>query len=134
MSTPFDRSARAIPVTIVTGSGTGALPLDRLAGSVPATEVALVRPPQSAHEHSDGVECIACQTRGDVRAILFELLQEQRLGHRPPFSLVVLDLRGMGDLQRSIDRLIPGRQPAGAMRDHTVAKSFHLLKVVELAA
>lgn len=133
MATPFDRTARAIPVTVVTGSDTGALPLDRLADSTPVDEVAVVRPPQAAHDHADGTECIACDARGDVRAVLFELLQEQRLGRRPAFSSVVLDLRGWGNPQRSIDRLIPGRQPAMAMRDHTVAKSFHLLKVVELA-
>lgn len=130
MTNPFAGAARSIPVTVVTGTLSGALPLDRLPGLPPSESVAIVTPPPMLHDHPIGLLCTACETRNDVRTMLFELLQEVRLGRRQPFSHAVLDLRGQVDPQTSIDRLVPGLVAATAMRDHTVAKSFHLSEVV----
>lgn len=114
---PFAKSARSIPVTIVTG---GDAPLPEEAG------IAVVRVTSSEHAHAPGTECPACAASGDVRVALFELLEKARLGLVPPFETVVVDARGHASPQAIADRLIPGRQPAFGLRDHTVARSFHL--------
>jgi len=114
---PFAKSARSFPVTIVTGADA---PLPEGAG------VAVVRVASSDHAHAPGTECPACAAGGDVRVALFELLEKARLGLVPPFETVVVDARGHSDPEALADRLIPGRQPAFGLRDHTVARSFHL--------
>ena len=116
MDTPFAKAASSIPVTVLT---VGDLP--------PAgEEVALLT--LHPHNHANGVECIACASAGDVRAMLFDLLTEARLGMRKPFSRLVIDARALDDTKLVIDRLEGA--PAMALRDHTVARSFHLSRVI----
>jgi G3E family GTPase len=128
MSTPFERASTGIAVTVVTGVGNQPLPLDSLARGTPTADLAVVRLRAPMHEHAGGDNCVACASAGDVRLALFDLLQSPQ---RP--SRVVVDARGLADPAQVIERLIPGRQPATALRDHTVARSFHLFEVVEMA-
>jgi hypothetical protein len=119
MSTPFDRTTSSIGVTIVTSD------------TVPDQEgdVAVLRLEPALHEHPAGQECVACATASDVRAMLFDLLQEMRAGRRGRFTSVVIDAHRLRDPQPVIDRLDP-HAPAIGLRDHTVARSFHLTRVI----
>lgn len=119
MATPFDRAARSIGVTIVTS------------GSVPphAADAAVVTLEPALHDHPQGDECVACAACADVRAILFDLLSESRNGARAPLSSVIIDASSLADPLPVIDRLAPN-SPAVGMRDHTVARSFHLAGVI----
>jgi hypothetical protein len=117
--TPFDKATSSIGVTIVTSDAVPDQPED----------VAVLRLEPALHEHPPGEECIACATRADVRAMLFDLLTEVRAGGRRPFSRVVIDASRLRDPQRVVDRLDP-HSPAVGMRDFTVAKSFHLTRVI----
>lgn len=118
MSSPFDPLPTSVPVTVVTH---GRLPTD--AGA----RVLHLEP--ALHDHMVGDECVACAARGDIRAILFDLLQSSRNDQRPLTSVLV-DASDLADAQPIIDRLERGKLPAFGLRDHTVAKSFHLAKVV----
>jgi hypothetical protein len=83
----------------------------------------------SDHDHS-GAECIVCSTRGNVRALLFELQEKARLGMIPAFSAVIIDARTSSDAAAIVDGLIPGKLPAFGLRDHAVARNFRLAEAV----
>jgi hypothetical protein len=117
MSTPFAKTASSIPVTVLT------------VGDLPPSDEEVAVLTLHEHDHADGVECVACVSAGDVRARLFDLLTEARLGMRKPFSRVVIDARALDDPKPVIDRLDP-HSPAIAFRDHTVVRSFHLSRVI----
>jgi hypothetical protein len=119
-TTPYQRNASSIPVTVVTGVDT---PLPVIRGS------ALIVMTDTDHDHA-GAECIVCSTRGNVRALLFELQEKARLGMIPAFSAVIVDARTSTDAAIIIDGLIPGKLPAFGLRDHAVAKNFHLATVI----
>jgi hypothetical protein len=119
MSTPFDKATSSIGVTIVTSDAVAEQPDD----------VAVIHLEPALHEHPPGQECVACATRADVRAMLFDLLQESRTGARKPFNRVIIDAHRLRDPQRIVDRLDP-HAPAIGLRDHTVARSFHLTRVI----
>ena len=109
--------ADQIPVTLVTTAGR-LLPLD--------SGTALVRlVANTGHGHADGFQCVACAGRGDVRAILFDLLEEVRLGMRPAFTSVMVDASAVVDAGVVVDALT-GKLQATALRDHTVARRFYL--------
>lgn len=111
-------TAGKIPVTLVTGHRLAALD----------GETAFVRlPANTGHGHADDEHCIACAGRGDVRTVLFELLEEMRQGLRPAFSRVVLDISDVPD-SANVVAAIKGELPAQAYRDHTVARKFYLAK------
>lgn len=114
MSAPFAAAGQPIPVRVVTA---GEL-------QVPAG-AALVTMDDAGHAH-DGAACLVCATRGNVRVLLFELLEQARSGAVPRFDAVVVDARRAADPQAVIEALVPGRRPAFGLRDHTVARSFHL--------
>ncbi|HEV7718339.1 MAG TPA: hypothetical protein VGO70_05110 [Arsenicitalea sp.] len=121
MSTaPYQRNATSIPVTVVTGTSA---PLPVVPGS------ALIVMTDADHDHA-GAECIVCSTRGNVRALLFELQEKARLGMIPAFSAVMVDARTSSDAAAVIDGLIPGKLPAFGLRDHAVARNFHLAAVI----
>ena len=61
------------------------------------------------HEHEPGSECVACAARGDIRALLFDLLQRSRSRAASRCSSVVVDA---SDLQRCQ----AGHRPAGEGR------------------
>jgi hypothetical protein len=106
-----------IPVTVVTAPGR-LLALD--------ADTALLRlPANSGHGHEDGSNCIACAMRTDVRALLFDLLEEAKQGLRPAFKRVVVDASMVPDASVVIAAL-QGKLPAQALRDHTVARLFYL--------
>jgi hypothetical protein len=106
-----------IPVTIVT-EPRRLLALD--------ADTALLRlPANSGHGHEDGASCIACATRTDVRALLFDLLEEAKQGLRPSFKRVVVDASAVPDTSVVVAAL-QGKLPAQALRDHTVARLFYL--------
>jgi G3E family GTPase len=117
-ASPFAARKQSVPVRIETDAGK----LAALAGH----GVAVVRLEAPAHAHPDGTACIVCETRGDVRVALFELLERERLGAVPPFDRVVVDATAVTDLDAVVDALVPGRRPAFGLRDFTVARSFHL--------
>jgi hypothetical protein len=113
MSAPFAAAKQLIPVRVVTEGELVA----------PAGAAVVRIEPETGHDHS-GAECLVCATRGNVRLLLFELLEQARLGSIPTFSAVVVDAREAVDPQEVIDALIPGKLPAFGLRDHTVARSF----------
>lgn len=120
MSTPFDKATSSIPVTVVTTPNARqyADPGARLLHLEPAL-----------HAHEAGTECVACAARGDIRALLFDLLQSSRTEQRPLTSVVV-DASDLKDPKPIIDRLERGVVPAFGLRDHTVLRSFHLSRVI----
>lgn len=106
-----------IPVTVVTEVGR-LLALD--------ADTALLRlPANSGHGHADGEHCLACATRTDVRAMLYDLLEAAKRGLRPAFNRVVVDASALPDPSIVVAALT-GRLPAQALRDHTVARLFYL--------
>lgn len=121
MSTPFDSAASSIPVTVVT-SATG------LRFAEPGATRLHLEP--ALHEHEAGNECVACAARGDIRALLFDLLQKSREPGSNPVLSVVVDASDLRDAGPVIARLEKGVVPAFGLRDHTVARSFHLSRVI----
>ena len=121
MSTPFDRASSSIPVTVVTTPD---------AQKYADPGAALLRLEPALHEHDPGNECVACAARGDIRALLFDLLQKSREPGSNPVLSVVLDASALSDAKPVIDRLEKGVVPAFGLRDHTVARSFHLSRVI----
>jgi hypothetical protein len=91
---------------------------------------ARIRLEPALHEHDPGGECIACAARGDIRALLFDLLQKSREPGGNPVLSVVVDATALRDPRPVIDRLERGVVPAFGLRDHTVARSFHLSRVI----
>jgi hypothetical protein len=118
VTTPFEPAPVSIPVTVVTHRPVAADPGARVLHLEPAL-----------HEHEPGGECVACAARGDIRALLFDLLQASRADQRP-LAAVIVDASDLKDAQPIIDRLERGKLPAFGLRDHTVAKSFHLSRVL----
>jgi hypothetical protein len=116
MNAPFAAAAKSVPVTVVTTGQRPVLPVG----------VALVTIEDAAAHDHNGAECLVCNTRGNVRVLLFELLEQARQGAVAPFTSVVVDARHAADPQEVVDALIPGKLPAFGMRDHTVARSFRL--------
>ncbi|GAB5428235.1 MAG: hypothetical protein Devi2KO_16940 [Devosia indica] len=106
-----------IPVTLISDPGK-LVPLDG--------DTALIRlPANSGHGHADGEVCIACSGITDVRALLYNLLEEHRRNMRPAFSRVVVDASAVSDPAQVVAALT-GKLPAQALRDHTVARMFYL--------
>ena len=120
MSTPFDKAASSIPVTVVTTAG---------AGKYASVGAKLLHLDPALHEHEAGNECVACAARGDIRAMLFDLLQTSRSEQRP-LTAVVVDASDLADAKPIIARLETGTVPAFGLRDHTVLRSFHLSRVI----
>jgi hypothetical protein len=117
MIAPFAPAAKSIPVTVIT---TGDL-------VVPPGATLVTIEPESGHDHA-GAECLVCSTRGNIRVLLFERLEQARLGVMPQFGAVVVDARQAQRPQAVIDALVPGKLPAFGLRDHTVARSFTLVE------
>ena len=106
-----------IPVTLITEPGR-LVPIEG--------DTALIRlPANTGHGHADGDACIACAAQTDIRALLYNLLEERRRDMRPAFSRVVVDASAVSDPQQVVLALT-GKLPAQALRDHTVARMFYL--------
>lgn len=108
-----------IPVTLSSD------PID--ATSLPPTAALLRLPANSGHGHADGQICVACAAQTDVRALLFNLLEEQKRSIRPTFSRVIVDASAVSEPDQVIAAL-GGKLPATALRDHVVARSFKLVE------
>jgi hypothetical protein len=121
VTSPFARLAQSIPVTVVTDVAC-------LPEVAEGTAVIRLEPP--LHDHAPGTECVACESRGSVRVLLFELDEKVRRGMVPPFARVVVDATGIADPEAVAEAIVPGRLPAMGMRDHAVARNFHLDQVV----
>jgi len=116
MSAPFAARAKPVAVTVVTA---GPLP------ELPAGTALITMEDTAGHDHR-GTECLVCNTRGNVRVLLFELLEQTRQDGAAPLTVVVVDARRAADPQAVVDALVPGKLPAFGLRDHTVARSFRL--------
>ena len=119
---PFARREKSVPVTVV--SHREAL------GGLGGRDTAVVRLDAPLHAHAPGTECIACESRGNVRVLLFELREKVRMGMAEPFLRVVVDATEATDLAAVTDALIPGKLPAFGLRDHAVARNFYLAEVL----
>lgn len=119
---PFARRAKSVPVTVVTDK----TELARFGGC----DTALVHLDAPLHAHEPGTECMACESRGNVRVLLFELQEKVRLGMAEPFERVVVDASDVEDRAAVADAIVPGKLPAFGLRDFTVARNFHLAEVV----
>lgn len=119
---PYARGARSVPVTVVTDKAA----LGRFGGR----DTAVIRLEAPLHAHEPGTECIACESRGNVRVLLFELLEKLNRGMVDPFVRVVVDATDAPDTQAVADAIVPGRLPAFGLRDHAVARNFHLEEVI----
>jgi hypothetical protein len=117
-SAPFAALKQPIPVRIVEGGA---------ALTSPSDEVALIRIDRSPHDHADGHACVACDSRGNIRVLLFELLERVRRGGMPMPREVVVDATLAADPAALREALVPGRLPAQGLRDFTVARSFRLM-------
>lgn len=119
---PYARRQRSIPVTVVT---------DRTAlGRFGGRDTAVVRLDPPLHAHEPGTACLACESRGNVRMLLFELQERLGRGMVEPFVRVVVDATDAADTQAVADALVPGRLPAFGLRDHAVARNFHLEEII----
>ena len=96
-------------------------PFDSASSSIPVTVVTDATALQFAEP---------CAARGDIRALLFDLLQKSREPGNNPLISVVVDASDLRDPKPVIDRLERGVIPAFGLRDHTVARSFHLSRVI----
>ncbi len=74
--------------------------------------------------------CICCTATSDIRTSLYELHQAFLEGVVPEISRVVVETTGLADPAPIINSLIPGGTPAAGLRDHIVARHFHLSGVV----
>lgn len=119
---PFARRANSVPVTVVTDK----TELARFGGR----DTAVVHLGAPLHAHEPGAECMACDSRGNVRVLLFELQEKVRLGMAEPFERVVVDASDVEDRAAVADAIVPGKLPAFGLRDFTVARNFHLAEVV----
>lgn len=113
---PFARRKEPIPVVVWTRPGER--PDD-------AEVIVLGR---GAHDHASGTECVACNALGDVRAHLFDLGEQIRLGDIAAPACVIVDASRVRDPQIVVDA-VAGRLPATALRDHAVARNFRLAGV-----
>jgi hypothetical protein len=105
---------------------TGRTPVHVTAEPVPqpGDEVIHLAPP--LHDHGGAEACVACAAIGDVRVALYELLESRRLTGRPMPDRIVVDISAVpADAGLTRDR-ISGKAPAGALRDHVVARNFIL--------
>lgn len=121
-TSPYARRARSVPVTVVTDKAA----LSRFGGR----DTALVHLDPPLHAHEPGTECVACESRGNVRVLLFELDEKLSRGMIDPFTRVVVDATEAADPAAVADALVPGRLPAFGLRDHAVARNFHLEEVI----
>lgn len=70
--------------------------------------------------------CICCTAGSDIRASLYELHDAATKTLGRSFSRVVVETTGLADPAPLVNQLIPGFAPAIGLRDHVVARRFHL--------
>ncbi|WER19476.1 GTP-binding protein [Agrobacterium fabrum] len=97
-------------------------------GSVPIDH-GLVRTGSERYFHTT-TGCICCTASSDIRTSLYELHQVSLEGVMPEISRVVIETTGLADPAPIINSLIAGGTPVLGLRDHIVARHFHLSGVV----
>src|ERR1700739_106677 len=70
--------------------------------------------------------CLCCTVGSDVRTSSFELHESFKHQLGRGFSRVIVETTGLADPAPVINQLIPGGTPAAGLRDHVVARRFHL--------
>jgi G3E family GTPase len=73
--------------------------------------------------------CLCCTVGSDIRSSLSDLLEAARARGRP-LARVVIETTGLADPAPVVNQIVPGGAPALGLRDHTVARTFHLAGVV----
>lgn len=74
--------------------------------------------------------CICCTATSDIRVSLHELHDALIKGQVPAIERVIIETTGLADPAPIINSLIPGGAPALGIRDHIVARHFHLSRVI----
>ncbi|MDE3813327.1 GTP-binding protein [Sinorhizobium meliloti] len=135
----------SVPVTLLTGflgSGKTTLLNDMLAdhrmqgtavivnefGTVPIDHDLVRKGSETYFRTTTG--CICCTATSDIRSSLSDLHEARLRGDIPPVSRVVIETTGLADPAPIINSIIPGGSPAMGLRDHVVARHFHLARVV----
>ena len=70
--------------------------------------------------------CLCCTAGSDIRASLFELHEAAAKQPRLTFARVIVETTGLADPAPLINQLVAGVSPAFGLRDHVVARRFHL--------
>ncbi|QND69822.1 CobW family GTP-binding protein [Tardiphaga robiniae] len=70
--------------------------------------------------------CICCSYGSDIRSSLHELLDVENRMNGARLARVVVETTGLVDLAPVVNQLIPGGAPAFGLRDHVVARRFHM--------
>jgi G3E family GTPase len=73
--------------------------------------------------------CICCTATSDIRVSLHELHDALVKGQVPAIERVIIETTGLADPAPIINSLIPGGAPVLGLRDHVVARHFHLSRV-----
>jgi G3E family GTPase len=135
----------SVPVTLLTGflgSGKTTLLNDILGdpamhgtavivnefGSVPIDHDLVRKGSETYFRTTTG--CICCTAASDVRASLSDLHEARLRGEVPAITRVIIETTGLADPAPIINSIIPGGAPAIGLRDHVVARHFHLAGVV----
>ncbi|GGA53832.1 CobW family GTP-binding protein [Pelagibacterium lentulum] len=74
--------------------------------------------------------CLCCNATSDIRTSLYELNDMVVAQAVPRFDRVVIETTGLADPAPIVNSLIPGGAPALGLRDHVVARRFHLSRIV----
>lgn len=70
--------------------------------------------------------CMCCTAGSDVRSSLFDLHEASQRQLGRSFARVIVETTGLADPAPIVNQLIPGGAAAAGLRDHVVARRFHL--------